>query len=237
MKTSKRVLMLALVLGLMTVIVLNFYVRSIADPGTAAEAKRDVVVAKNTIPEHTRITTDMLEIESLPGDAVHSEAVSSVNEVAGGISNSIIVQGEQVLSSRVIVDETRASLSYRVPENMRAIAIPVGDISSVAGYISPGDKIDILVTYSDSAIADETTTYTTLQNVKVLTTGDLTEPKDDANREGGTMVVVVTPAQAEVLAYAYLQGSFHYTLRSPLDEERVALDYYSAVNFNTFRER
>lgn len=237
MKTSKRVLLLALVLGLMTVIVLNFYVRSIADPGTAAGAKRDVVVAKNTIPAHARVTSDMLEIESIPGDAVHPEAVSSTNEVVGGISNSSIIKGEQVLSSRVIIDETRASLSYRVPENMRAIAIPVSEISNVAGFISPGDRIDILVTYSDSDIANETTTYTTLQNVQVLTTGDLTEPKDDANREGGTLVVVVTPAQAEVLAYAYLQGSFHYTLRSPLDEETVGLNYYSAANFNTFRER
>ena len=238
MKVTKRIVIIAVLMGVITVGALSFYINSLDQPAVAgAQEMHEVVVATTTIPAHTRITSEMLEVKSLPENAVHPDAVSAMDEVAGGVSMSLIASEEQVLSTKVVTDEEHASLSYRVPEGKRAIAVPADDISGVAGYISPEDKIDIIITYADEEIDEQTVTYTTFQNVMVLATGAVTQPKDEANQEGGTLVVAATPEQAEVLAYAYLKGTFHFTLRAPQDDGEERLDGYNAENFDTFRER
>ena len=252
MKANKKIIILAVLLGLVTVFGLNYYLSEYTESHPAAARDVElvsVVVAESTIPQHTRITAEMITIQNMPADAVHPEAVRSVNDVAGGVSRAEIIRGEQVLSSRVATDEMRASLSYRIPENMRAISIPVGEITGVSGFISPGDRVDVLVTYTlfpegdvdgeeDTAVGDIVTTYTTVQNMQVLATGELTHEQDNEERNlVSNITLLANPEQAEVLAFASQQGSIHLTLRSPLDEEIIDLDYYNRENFETFRER
>lgn len=241
MKAGRRLLIVAVILGLITVVALNYYLKSLTSgkaPALANAAYADVVVAKSTIPEHTRITAEMLEVEPVLVDAVHPEAIKKTEEAVGSISRTEIIKGEQLLTARVAV-EGRASLSYRVPEHLRAISLPVDDLTGVAGYISPGDSIDVLVTYSDGEINDGTTvTYTVLQDILVMATGEFTKEQDSEEQlPVSTITLAVTPGQAEVLAYALHKGSFHYTLRSPLDEEEVPLQHYSVGNLGSFRER
>jgi len=227
-------------LGLITVLALNSYIKNMAPgaPALSSIPHTNVVVAKNTIPQHTRITEEMLAVESIPAEAVHPEAIKNKDEAVGGISRSDIIKGEQLLVSRVATEDRRASLSYRVPEKLRAISIPVNEVTGISGYVSPGDRVDVLVTYSDDEINDVTTTYTVVQNALVMATGEATRERDNEERQlVSSVTLAVTPGQAEVLAYAYLKGSFHFTLRSPLDDEIVELDHYSADNFETFRER
>lgn len=240
MKASRRLLIVAVIFGLITVFALNYYLKSLTSgaPALANAAYTDVVVAKSTIPEHTRITAEMLEVESIPLDAVHPEAIKKTEEAVGGISRTEIIKGEQLLTARVAA-EGRASLSYRVPEKRRAISLPVSDLTGVSGYISPGDKVDVLVTYSDEEINNGVAvTYTIIQNALVMATGEFTREQDSEEQHlVSTITLAVTPGQAEVLAYALLKGSFHFTLRSPLDEEKVPLQHYNAENFGSFRER
>ena len=238
LKGSRQVLIVAVILGLVAVFLLNSYIRSLDKPALATVPHRDVVVAKSTIPEHTRITADMLEVVSLPEVAIHPEALRSMDDAVYGITRDEIISGEQVISSRIATDVKRASLSYRVPEGMRALSVPVGEVSGVAGFVSAGDKLDILVTYIDESIVDATTTYTVFQNVLVLAAGTNTHEKDDeASEVVQTVTLAVTPAQAEVLAWATINGSFHLSLRSPLDENKQTLQGYSKNNFDSFKGR
>ncbi|MGI5927752.1 MAG: Flp pilus assembly protein CpaB [Thermacetogeniaceae bacterium] len=240
MKANKRLLIVAVIIGLITVLALNYYIKDMQSetPAFADVSQSSVVVAKSTIPQHTRITSEMLTTESITEDAVHPEALKEINEAVGGISRSEIVKGEQVLGSRVATEERRASLSYRIPEHLRGISIPVAEVPGVSGYISPGDKVDVMVAYDDREINETLTVYTVVQNVLVLAAGEFTQEQDNEERHlVSTVTLGVTPAQAEVLAYANLRGTFHLTLRSPLDEEIVNLGHYSAENFGSFRER
>ncbi|EEG78397.1 Flp pilus assembly protein CpaB [Dethiobacter alkaliphilus] len=238
MKANRKLLLAAVIVGLVTVVALNSYIRSLNTPALASIPHSNVVVASSTIPAHTRITAEMLDVVSIPNDAVHPEALRSVDDAAGGISRTEIVRGEQVIDARVVTEDRRATLSYRVPEGMRAISIPVGEVTGVAGYISAGDNIDVLITYDDTEIHEGAITYTVFQNVNVLATGPNTREKDDEEQEVvGTVTLSVTAAQAEVLAYALLKGNYHLTLRSPLDEDEVELESYSSENFETFRGR
>lgn len=238
MKLNKKILIFAIILGLITAVGLNFYIKSLDKPALVAVPHTEVIIAKNTIPAHIRITAEMLDKQSIPADAVHPEAITSMDKVVGGISRSEIIKGEQVLSSRVVMDDTKATLSYRIPDNMRAITIPSGELIGVAGYISPNDRIDILVSFLDEDINENTTTYTIFQNISVLATGETTIQKDNDERQVvNTITLAVSPGQAEVLAYATINGNFHFTLRSPVDTTKAELNYFNADNFETFKER
>jgi pilus assembly protein CpaB len=240
LKNGRLLLLAAVIFALGTVLALNCYLQSLASGAQAVEvtAYTDVVVAKSTIPKHTRITAEMLAVESLPAGAVHPEAFGDLEAVAGSISRAEIVEGEQLLTARIAV-EGQGSFSYRVPEKRRAISLPVNEITGVSGYISPGDKVDVLVTYSDEEInGGAAVTYTVIQNAPVMAAGELTREQDtDEQQPVGTITLAVTPGQAEVLAYAQLKGSFYFTLRSPLDEEKMHLQHYNAANLGSFRER
>ena len=244
LQANKRIIIIAVILGLITVIALNAYIQSLDVPAMASIPHTDVVVAESTIPAHTRITDEMLQVVAIPSDVVHPEAILSINDAVGGISRADIIKGEQLLVSRVHTEDQRASLSYRVPEGMRAISIPVGEASGVAGYISAGDRVDVLVNYSTDVtdIEEEQESmmlvYTVFQNLEVLASGPNPKEKDDEESEVvSTVTLAVNPEQAEVLVFATQTGSFHLTLRSPLDETEVDLDFYGPMNFETFRER
>ncbi len=245
MKLSKPLLIAAILFGLAAAFGIYYYLDNAGEPVEARVPRQEVVVANTTIPAHTRITGDMLEVVSISADAVHPEAASNTEGLVGGVSRTEIVRGEQVLSSRVYTEESRATFSYRIPESMRAVSIPVNEVTGVAGYLSPGDKVDVLVTYSEEVADDDEEdggggdiTYTVFQNIQVLAVGEHPrEMDDDESHLVNTATLKVTPEQAEVLAYAYLNGSYHLSLRSPVDDEVLSLDAYGARNFDNFRER
>ncbi len=238
MKTNKRILIAAIFFGVITVFAANQYLRSLDKPAMDSIPQTTVVVAKTIIPAHTRILAEMLEVRTISTDGVHPDAMRNLNDVAGGITRTEIITGEQILGHRIITDERNAILAYRIPEGMRAISIPIGDASGVAGYISPGDNIDILISFDDKEINDMLTTYTIFQKVKVLATGGETRDRD--NEDQGvvnTLTLAVLPEQAEVLAFANMTGNIYVTLRSPLDDAKLDLDSFSFELFETYKER
>ncbi len=239
MKLTKVLLAAGVVLGLATAFFLYIYLDTLQEAGAQEIPHTDVVVAESTIPAHTRISAEMLEVRSIPSEVAHPDSGPDVSLFIGGIARSEIVRGEQVLTSRVHTEDMRATLSYRIPENKRAVSIPVGDVTGVSGYITPGDRVDILLTIQEEEINDgQSTTYTLLQNIKVMAIGELPrEVEDDEARPVGTVTLEVDPEQAEVLAYSNQHGSFHLTLRSPADEEILTLDDFGTLNFEDFRKR
>lgn len=248
MKVNKRVLLIGVILGLITVFFLNRYIQSLenVEEAVAATSYTEVVVAQRTIPEHTLITEDMVKIESISEDAVHPDAMRTLEGVLGSVTKSEIISGEQVLTGRVVTAESETSLSYWIPENMRAITIPVNEISGVANYISKGDRVDILATYQmevlqpDGEEKEVPFTFTQLQNIEVLELGPLKPPSDLGTidyDQPNSITILVNPQQAEVIAFATLNGTFHLTLRNPIDNNRIELDHYSIDNFQSFRVR
>lgn len=246
MKVNKRILLIGVILGLITVFFLNRYIQSInkVEEAAAATSYTEVVVAQRSIPEHTVITEDMVKIQSIAEDAVHPDAITTKDKVVGGISKSEIINGEQVLSGRVVNADSDASLSYWIPENMRAITIPVNEVSGVANYISKGDRIDILVTYQMEVLQPDGEeknipfTFTQLQNIEVVELGALKPPSDtESYDQPNSITILVNPQQAEVIAFATLNGTLHLTLRSPIDNNRIELEHYSLDNFQSFRLR
>lgn len=238
MKANKKILIFAIILGLITVFAVYYYISDLKKTEAEPIERAEVVVAVDTIPAHVRITEEMLTTASIPAEAVHASAIRSIDKAVGGITNSEIVQGEQLLSNRVVTDGSSTQLSYRVPENMRAITVPMSETSGVGGYIEAGDRIDILVCYADTEIYPVKVEYTQLQNIEILAEGPAQIAAEEQQSGVTTsLTVLVTPAQAEVLAFASLNGVLHFTLRNPTDNTKVDLEQFGADNFDTWRDR
>lgn len=238
MKINKKILIFAVLIGLVTVFGLSVYLKKLPSSEKNQVSYSKVVVAANIIPAKVQITADMVILKSVPSESVHPEAFTAVEKVIGKTTNSEIIKGEQLLADRVVTDTSKASLAYSIPQNMRAITIPSTEITGVAGYISAGDKIDILVTYNKKDINPVTTTYTQLQNIEVAAVGSSVKASDDGKKAlPASITLFVKPAQAEVLAYAVSNGTLYMTLRNPIDKGKADLSYYNSENFSSYKER
>lgn len=239
MKIKKRIIILALFFAVVTAGLFYSYLTQLEEPETVAFQKKEVLVAAATIPENTLITQDLVMLKSVPLESVHGEALKSMEAAVGYLAKSDIVAGEQVLSSRVASDLTSSSLSYRIPDGMRATALSSTEVSAVAGFIAVGDRVDILVTYTDVE-GSGLTTLTQFQNLEVLAKGASTSGETGAQSDTGvssTLTLLVTPAQAEVLAYAMQSGNLHLTLRNPSDTEKVLVDKFNRSVFDSWKSR
>ena len=239
MKINKKVMIIAIVCGLLTVLGLSYYLNSSKQTVTKTGTYSDVVVAVNTIPAYVKISSEMLTLKSLPTEAVHPDAVASVASIVGGITNAEISKDEQVLKSRVVTENTEAGLAYRIPENMRAMTIPVTEITGVAGYINKGDNVDILVSYNDKDTTNlpKASVFTQLQNLKVLVIGNAAKTTKEGQALPGSLTLLVNPEQAEVLVYALNHGTMNLALRNPVDNKINSLTFYNASNFDSYRTR
>lgn len=240
MKVKKRVIVLAVLLGLITMSLLYVYIESKNEVEAVPVELSNVVVAVTSIPAHVAVTPEMVAVKSLPAEAVHPDAVTSVDEIVGFTTNMAIYNDEQILKSKVVTETQSASLSYRIPENMRAMTIPMSEITGVGGYIVKGDKVDILVTYNNPDISPTMVVFTQFQNVEILEKGPGTAaPEGNTGGPGVTssLTILISPSQAEVLTYALGSGSINMTLRNPVDETINNLTQFGTEDFATWRGR
>ena len=98
-------------------------------------------------------------------------------------------------------------MAYQIPENMRAVAVPTTETSGIGGYIMPGDNVDVLVSYTPSD--DQKLVVTQLQNIKIIEKGPyITGTEEVQTGVPTSLTLLVTPAQAEVIAYAAVKWNF-----------------------------
>jgi pilus assembly protein CpaB len=181
-RTNRRLLLLALVAGLVAAILVYAALsRSSESTGGAGGVASTVpaVVAKQDIPARTKITTSMVEVRQVPSD-VHSElGYTDLSQVVGQVTRYPIATNEEVLSTKVVslanVAKTGDSLSYVIPEGKRAISIQVSEVVSGGGLVLPGDYVDVIgvfnVTFSSGdqqTTEDKYFSRIILQNIGVL---------------------------------------------------------------------
>jgi pilus assembly protein CpaB len=148
------------------------------------------------------------------------ELFEGVDESGDRIALGAIVVGEPVLRPRVSGFGERPILSRQVAEGMRAISIRVDDVIGVAGFVLPGDRVDILLTRQDDVNTDLMVTDIVLQSIVVLGIDQLANQQTEEPILARTATVEVTPEQAQKLALAQRAGSLSLALRgtTTLDE-------------------
>lgn len=126
-------------------------------------------------------------------------------------------QNEPVLDSKISGDDRAATMSAIIPLKMRAITIRVNDILGVAGFIIPGDRVDMLLTREGSSKKLETTMM--LQNVQILGIDQQASEDQDEPRVVRAVTIAVTPAQAQKTVLASAVGSISLALRNRGDAD------------------
>lgn len=231
--SNKKVLLLALVCGLLTAVAVNLYLKAVREAATSVKTKK-VAVATARIPARSLLTAEMVVFKDIPVDYAHGSAVSDPSQVLGYTARTEIERGEQVLQTKLVPREsTGNTLAFSIPLGMRAMAIPVDEQTGVGGLLAPGDRVDVLGTVEiEIASTDpnvntvrEIKTHVILQNTEVLAVGknfiDPNSQQQDGKggQEGGSTVTLAVPAdKMQFLAHVSSKGKLYLTLRPPADK-------------------
>jgi pilus assembly protein CpaB len=178
-----------------------------------------LVVAAKDLEIGRVLKEEDVKVSDWPG-GVPLGAVVKMQDLVGRGVIAPIYDKEPVLETRLAPRGAGGGLASMIPTGMRAVAIRVNEIAGVAGFVTPGTRVDVLISGSPGNSTVGTITKTMLQNMEVLSAGQ--DFKKDA--EGKPVLVqvinlLVTPEQAEMLSLAAAQTSIQLVLRNPLDHE------------------
>jgi pilus assembly protein CpaB len=184
-----------------------------------------VVVAAVDLPAATTLRAEALAVVQWPSSSVPEGAAAEGSSLVGRVVAVQTAKGEPILPSRLASADAGRGLAAILPEGMRAVAVRVDDVVGVAGFIHPGDSVDVIVTMKPSEGAGALpTSKIILQNVRVLAVGKEVERKErnmDRSMPATVATLMVNSEESEMLALAAAKGQLLLSLRSGIDEELV----------------
>ena len=224
-KISSLVVMIviAVVLGLIAAVGIWQYLQKTQQQVKELTVTRAVVVASKQIPAGKKLEDSDLAIKQLPAQAIPKDYPSSIESLKGRIIKSTIGAEEIITEGRLVGEGAAGGLPIVIPPGQRAITIRVNEVVGVGGFISPGDRVDILSILKKSE--DQTFSKTILQNVLVIAVGDkIFDPgvfSDPQAKVVAQITFALLPKDTEKLALASETGQLHLVLR-PHDEKELA---------------
>lgn len=207
----------ALLLGLLAAVLAARWMQErLSVMESARSSTSTVVVAATTIPFGERIKDSDVRTIDWPSAEVPQGSFSETEKVVGRYTNQKLLPGELVLKQRTVEQPGGNLLSSMIEPNHRAVTVRVNDVIGVAGFLLPGNRVDVLATRMNNARRAETRTL--LQNLRVLAVDQTTA---DATKGEAVVVRAVTlemlPEQAEELVAATEEGTVQLALRNPDD--------------------
>jgi len=175
-----------------------------------------VVAAAMAIPYGTEVEGRHLKYVEIPSDAAPTGFFTAIEDVEGMVSTTPITRGEILISERFAAHESGSTLAALVGENMRALTVRVNDVIGVAGFLLPGNRVDVLSSRRDGNNR-RAVTETILRNIKVLAVDQTATTEQNEPVIVRAVTLEMTPAQAEVLVKARTEGEIQLTLRNPLE--------------------
>ncbi len=209
------IIAVALVLGLFAVYLTNAYFSGVeAQQERVAEEQQlvRVAVAAQDLEFGSPLTTDTVRLVNWPSQSVPPGAITDMSKFAGtDVAIRPIAQGEPILQSRI---STRAVLSENIPENMRAVTIPVNEVAGVAGFVTPGDVVDVLMTRTIPGGEEEKVTSVVLENVQVIAIDRRASETSTEPQELKMATLLTDQYNAQKLALASESGRLTLVLRN-----------------------
>jgi pilus assembly protein CpaB len=188
-----------------------------------------VLVAHRALPTGTIITADAMGFQQWPEelvqDAYYIDGESDINQLLGTVVRHPVTAGEPVTQGSLVKPGDRGFLAAALGPGMRAVTVPVSAKTGVAGFVFPGDRVDLVLTQSVSGDGEQTlrAAETVLRNLRVLATDQSTEQTTvDGKTEVRafrTVTLEVTPTIAEKVAVAQTIGTLSLALRSIADNQ------------------
>lgn len=182
-----------------------------------------VVAATADLKLGTVIAANNLTTIEIAGSAPNGAILDPKDAIGRGVVSQIY-QGEPVLDSRLAPKGTGGGLAATIPDGMRACAVKVDEVVGVAGFATPGMRVDVLASGlpPGAPTTDGPITETLLQNIEVLSAGtDIQKDAEGKPQQVQVVNLLVTPEQAQQLSLASNQLKIQLVLRNPMDTKVV----------------
>lgn len=218
-------ILLSVVFGLGAVFFAKQWMDNQTTPTTEVEVveRVPVVVAAMEIPATTVVEEQHLATRLIEKAWVNENQFTDQSEVVGKIASEKLYPDEIVLNQRLSIPGEGATLAAVLPEDKRAVTIRVNDVIGVAGFLLPGNKVDVLSTVKYGK--NSANTRTVLKDIKVLAVDQTARTNDNKPVIVRAVTLEVTPRDAEKLLSAKSKGDIQLALRNPHAVEPKAVRY------------
>ncbi|AJP70929.1 Flp pilus assembly protein CpaB [Sphingomonas hengshuiensis] len=202
-----------------------------AAPTAVAENTTEVLVATRALPVGTILDPQAIKFVAWPKELVEGayflKADGDTSKLQGTVVRFAIPAGQPITQGALVKPGDRGFLAAALGPGMRAVTVPVSAQTSVAGFVFPGDRIDLVLTQTVAGGGDGPplkASETILRNLRVLATDQRTDKQaDEAGKTVvstySTVTLEATPKLAEKIAVAQTLGSLSLSLRSIADNQ------------------
>jgi pilus assembly protein CpaB len=184
-----------------------------------------VLVSNADLSWGTKLTPEMMQLQEFPSGAIPEGHFTSLEAIKDRVLLVDLKRSELLLESKLApLGTTSGGVAAVTDINKRAMSVKVDDVIGVAGFIKPGDRVDVMVTIEpEGGKQANMMSKMILENVKVLASGTQMERKgkDEEPKPVQVITVEVDVEEAEKLALASTQGKLRLALRNPLNSEKV----------------
>jgi pilus assembly protein CpaB len=209
---------LALAVGLLVAFTVYNRLRNFAG-SNSNEPSVAVVVAGDDIPVGTKLEPRDVAVVRIPQSAAPPGFFSDGGKLIGRGAILPMSKGEFILPGKLAAQNAGSGLPSLIPQGMRAVSVRVNDVVSVAGFVQPGSRVDVLAT--GGAGGNDRQTTTVLENVAVIAVGKNLDRSAAADVQSAPVItLLVSPDDAQKLALVSQEGRIQLSLRNPLDTKK-----------------
>lgn len=236
MDRKKVILLLsALLVAALTAFMARSMFTGASAPQAAAQAPvktgPEILVATRALPVGTIITAESFRYQPWPEELIEEayftkggEGQPTMESLIGTVVRNAVTAGQPVTQGSLVAPGDRGFLAAALSPGMRAVTVPVSALTGVAGFVFPGDRVDLVLTQNvtgDNGPALKVS-ETIVRNLRVLATDQSAQTRKDEN--GNTVVaeyklvtLEATPRIAEKISVAQSIGTISLSLRALAD--------------------
>jgi pilus assembly protein CpaB len=222
--TNRRTLFLALaiIIGLGTMTMMR---SAMSHKSAAVDTSSQILVAAADVPAGQFIQAQHVRWQAWAPEHITQAFIKNTpNEKPDAYIGAVVRQGiragEPILKGQLVKPQERGFLSAVLDAGKRAIAVPITNVTGIAGFVFPGDHIDLILTHSihsqdDDKVNQRRASMTVVKDVRVLALDQDANDQGEAKAKVAKVATLeVTPKQAEVLTLALQLGTISLSLRS-----------------------
>lgn len=183
----------------------------------------DVLVASTSLPAGLLVKRSHLRWQAWPKDAIAETYIVrnrgvEMTDFEGTVVRTGVASGEPLTNERVVKSGERGFLAAVLSPGRRAVSVPVTATTGIAGFIFPGDRVDLILTHAIDKRGDGDRTRraseTVLTNVRVLAVDQQTDDQNGKAAIAKTVTLELSPRQAEIVSLIQELGRLSLSLRS-----------------------
>ncbi|WP_299792541.1 Flp pilus assembly protein CpaB [uncultured Shewanella sp.] len=211
--------LLSLIFGVAAVFLAQSWLKTNTE-ATNPQASTSVITMATLVPLGTILERKHLKQTPMPNAVIPETAIKTFEEAEGMVVKQNLYAGEVLRSERLTKKGEGSTLASLISPQMRAVTIRVNDVVGVAGFLLPGNRVDVLNLYKKQGRLQ---TDVVLANVKILAIDQRSSNDENKPKLVRAVTLELDLEQAEILMIAKGRGSLQLALRNPNDSTKVEL--------------